>query len=73
LNLHTVPRVRPPDKSQLQRVADPLRVETATRVLRSTLWSAQFLADDLDLIDLRDRLTPLVRDVDRILGEFDLA
>lgn len=50
----------------------PLDVETALRVLRSSLWASLYLAHDLELPPLACGLTAMVRDLDRLLGELDL-
>lgn len=61
----TVAHVRARDKS-------PLDIETELRVLRSSLWACLYLAQDLQLSPLACGLTAMVRDIDRLLGEFDL-
>ena len=66
MNVLTVRHVRLPDKTLLH-------LECETRALRHALWVSLYLAQDLHLVDLQDRLTPLLRDVDRQLGDFDLS
>lgn len=50
-----------------------LHVETEARALRHCVWVSLFLAQDLALPDLQQRLMATLVEVDRLLVELDLA
>jgi hypothetical protein len=64
LECPTITQVHGPSKS-------PLQHETTVRALRHSVWVSLFLSQELQLRDLQDVLTRILRDVDRILGEFE--
>jgi hypothetical protein len=51
----------------------PLHLETATRALRNSVWISLYLAQDLQLHGLVHALTRTLVEIDRLLGEFDIA
>ena len=64
--LQRIARVSTPDKS-------PLDIETHLRALRSTVWVGIFLAQELQLHHLIEGLGRVLREIDRLIGEAELA
>jgi hypothetical protein len=66
MGVPTIAHVHGPGKS-------PLQVETTVRALRSSLWVSLFLSQELQLRDVQDVLTRILRDVDRLLEDLAVA
>jgi hypothetical protein len=56
-----------------RRYKSPLQVEITTKALRHSVWVSLYLAQELHLDGLTHALTRTLVEVDRLLGEFDLA
>jgi len=64
--LVTLPATAPPDP-------DPLALECGVQALRHTLWVSLFLSQQLRLADFQHDLSRLLRNIDRLRAELEIA
>ena len=77
----TIPHVCPPatlvrqpfPRRPLRHAPKALEIECGYHAVRHNLWCAQFTAQILHLDEVRDRISPLLMEVDRLIAELDLS
>lgn len=52
---------------------DPLAIECEVQALRHTLWVSLFLSQQLRLADFQHDLSRLLRNIDRLRAELEIA